>query len=299
MVASDRFPCDADLNRRTLRDRPTGNRGAVPRRRSLRLLPFAAAAIVAPLAVAFAVRTTDGSDANRSGAGRKIAWRGDFETGDFSRWSAVLHEGPGEARIVREPVVQGRYAAEFVLGPEISVNSSRIEAHQPDPAASGGVYGSDAWYSWAEYVPGATRFAPHASFNHLVQWHPTVACYGSSLTVNGLTRRPRLLLRIRGGRITKTGDGCDTRYDRTFDLGVVPRDRWLEFRLHVRWSADPLVGFVQLWQNRRVAVPFTRLATAITDTDVYLRQGIYRFHCRCRTTVFGDGMTVRAVEPGR
>jgi Polysaccharide lyase len=269
----------------------------VPHRRTLRLLAVAAAALVLPPALVLAARTT--RDAGTSAEGKKVSWTGDFETGDFGNWSSVLREGPGRARIVRRPVQQGRYAAEFVLGPQTHASSSRIEAHQPDVEASGGRSGSEAWYTWAEYVPAATRFARHASFNHLVQWHPTVGCYGSSLTVDGVARRPRLLLRIRGGAIRETGDGCTTRYDRSFDLGVVPRDRWLTFRLHVRWSADPRVGFVQLTQNGEVAIPFTRLATAITDTDVYLRQGLYRFRCRCRTTVFADAMTVRAVEPGK
>src|ERR687892_266954 len=50
--------------------------------------------------------------------------------------------------------------------------------------ASRGLYGSETWYRWAEYVPSGSRFAPHPSFNHLVQWHPEAECSGAVLSVN-------------------------------------------------------------------------------------------------------------------
>lgn len=222
----------------------------------------------------------------------RVVWRGGFETGDFSQWEAVLQHGPGSATIVRDPVASGKYAAKFVLGPERSQDFSRIEAHEADPGKTGGAYGSLSDYSWAEYVPAATRFAPHASFNHLVQWHPEAPCTGGSLAVNGLASPSRLILVIRGGAILKYGGGCQFAYERTFDLGPVPRNRWLRFQLEVRWSADPGFGFVELWENGEPVVPRTSLATATPGVNVYVRQGLYRFRCNCRTVVYGDGMTV-------
>ena len=193
----------------------------------------------------------------------RLVWTGNYESGDFSQWEDVLRETiAGGARIVAKPVAQGRYAARFELGPQTTFESSRIEAHQPDPIASGGRYGAETWYRWAEFVPSTSSFARHGSFNHLVQWHPTVSCFGSALSVNGLTKPVRLILIVRGGDILDFEGGCDFQHARAFDLGPLPRDRWLRFRLHMRWHADPSVGFVELWMNGGRKIKRTYLATA-------------------------------------
>ena len=41
----------------------------------------------------------------------------------------------------------------------------------------------------------------------------------------------------------------------------------------------------------------TQIATAPPGVNHYLRQGIYRFRCTCRTVAFGDGMTVETSSP--
>lgn len=228
----------------------------------------------------------------------RLVWTGNYESHDFSQWEQVLRETfAGSARIVAKPVAQGRYAARFELGPQSPYEYSRIEAHQPDTISSGGRYGAETWYRWAEFVPSASSFARHGSFNHLVQWHPTVSCFGAGLSVNGLARPVRLIFNVRGGEILSFGDGCDFQYGRAFDLGPMPRDRWLRFRLHIRWHADPDVGFVELWMNGGRKIKRTYLATAAPDVHHYVRQGIYRFRCDCRTVVYGDAMTVTQVAP--
>jgi Polysaccharide lyase len=256
-----------------------------------------ALALVAVVAVLASFGVTRAQQ--RSSGPAAVMWTGDFETGNFAQWEGLLREGPGSAALIRargsgpkRDVLQGRYAARFVLEPQTNENGSRIEAHQSRPESTGGAYGAESWYSWAEYVPAASRFAPHAGFNHLVQFHPEAPCSGGSLGVNGLARRPRLVLRMKGGDVLSYDGGCRVRYLRVFDLGVVPRDRWLRFRLHVRWSADPAEGFVEFWMNGVRVVPFTQLATAQPDVGTYLRQGVYRFRCACRTIVYADAMTV-------
>lgn len=236
--------------------------------------------------------------ASKSGTAAHATWTGDYETRDFTQWETVLRETGGAARIVRTPVAQGSFAARYILGPQTAETGSRVEAHQPDELASGGTYGSETSYRWAEYVPRASQFAPHVSFNHLIQWLPDVdECSGGALSVNGMARPPRLLLRLKGGDILSRDDGCRMRHERTFDLGPLPRERWLRFRLRVKWSADPQAGFVELWLNGRRIVEQRSLATAPPDVDHHLRQGIYRFRCTCRTIVYGDGMTVERISP--
>lgn len=227
-----------------------------------------------------------------------LVWTGDYETGDFSQYEQVLSNGRDtSASIVTSPTTEGRYAARFTLGPDTVDGYSRIEAHQPDRTKSGGRTGSESWYAFAEYIPSATGFAAHAEFNHLVQWHPTElpdgsGCTGSSLTVNGRATPPHLILRIKGGQVLTETGGCDTATDVSFDLGVVPRDVWLAFVLHVKWSPDPSVGFVELTLNGKTVVPFQHLSTQLSQTNTYFREGLYRFACSCTTTVYGDAVMI-------
>lgn len=270
------------------------------RRSSRRVRPIAYAAATVTIAAAWSAAPGAAGEAGAAATlESRVIWTGNYESGDFTQWERVLRETiTGGARIVGKPVAEGQYAARFELGPQSVYNWSRLEAHQPDTDASGGRYGSETWYRWAEYVPSSSQFARHRSFNHLVQWHPALDCFGAALSVNGLARSPvHLIFNVRGGDIVRLGGGCDLQYERAFDLGPLPRDRWLRFRLHIRWHADPSVGFVELWMNGGRKIKRTYLATAPPDVHHYVRQGIYRFQCSCRTVVYGDAMTVTQVDP--
>jgi hypothetical protein len=265
----------------------------------MKLRVYGVATIATVLAVTAAVLSGDTSRAQDAGSGAaRLVWKGDYESGDFSQWEGILREdeSPGTARIVRRPLAQGRYAARFALGPQTAFTGSRIEAHQGNVATSGGTYGSEAWYRWAQFVPSGSSFARHRSFNHLVQWHPNVGCFGAALSVNGVARPVRLLFNVRGGDIVRFGGSCELQYERAWDLGPLPRDRWLRFRLHIKWSADPNEGFVELWMNGARKIERTRVATAPPGVGHYVRQGLYRFQCSCRTLVYGDAMTVKQVD---
>jgi Polysaccharide lyase len=254
---------------------------------------------VACVAVYVGAYLRDSSGATVSSAEARLIWTGNYESGNFEQWHRVLREDAGAARVVTKPkpVFEGRYAARFILGPQTAVEGTRIEAHQPDVTTSGGTYGSETSYRWAEYVPRSSAFGRDKSFNHLVQWHPALGCFGAALSVNGLTRPERLLFNVRGGDILRFGGSCELRHERWFDLGPLPRDRWLHFRLHIKWHADPDVGFVELWVNGRRKIARTYVATSPPGVGHYVRQGIYRVRCTCRTIVYGDAMTVEQVVP--
>ena len=267
----------------------------------LRRMSGAVAYVLAAIATATLSAACSGDGSERGEAGTRVArvvWTGNYESGDFSQWERVLREAesPGTARIVTTPIAEGRYAARFVLGQQTAYSGSRIEAHQPDRDASGGRYGSETWYRWAELIPSSSQFARHESFNNLIQWKQDLApCSGATLSVNGLARPVRLFLHVRGGELLTYDEGCRFRHERTFDLGPLPRDRWLRFRLHVKWSAEPTEGFVELWMNGGRKVKLTHTATAPPGVNHHVRQGIYRFRCSCRTVVYGDAMTVTRV----
>jgi hypothetical protein len=271
------------------------DRGGHARSR-VRLIVYGA--VIATLALTWAALARDAGRAEDAGSeGTRVVWTGNYESGDFSQWERVLRQTiTGGARIVENPVAQGRYAARFVLGPQTTYSFSRVEAHQPDKSASGGWYGSETWYRWAELVPSHSQFARHRTFNNLIQWKQDLAaCSGATLSVNGLARPVRLFLHVRGGDLESLDEGCRFHSERSFDLGPLPRDRWLRFRLHIKWSADPNEGFVELWMNGGRKIPLTHVATAPPGVNHYVRQGLYRHPCECRTVVFGDAMTVTQV----
>jgi chitodextrinase len=152
-------------------------------------------------------------------------WSGDYETRDFSQWTdGLLVNGNATASITSSPAV-GNYAAKFEADPNLSdpLGYSRAEVQNSYPSQDGGKYGTETTYTFAEYIPSSTVFAPHASFNHIVQWHPDIDCYGDSVTVNGLKSPQTLVIRWRGGAVTNSSGGCSFETDRTWDLGPIPR----------------------------------------------------------------------------
>ena len=67
----------------------------------------------------------------------------------------------------------------------------------------------------------------------------------------------------------------------------------------MKWHADPDVGFVELWMNGGRKIQRTHMATAPPGVDHYVRQGIYRASCTCRTVVYGDAHDGQASCPLR
>ena len=76
---------------------------------------------------------------------------------------------------------------------------------------------------------------------------------------------------------------------------VAPLQRgvWNDFVVHVKWSANPSVGFVELYHNGQQVVPPTPMATLYPGQGVYVKQGLYRnASIAPQGVVFHDGFTV-------
>ena len=66
-------------------------------------------------------------------------------------------------------------------------------------------------------------------------------------------------------------------------------DRWMDFVLHVKWSSDPAVGYVELWQDRIRRIPKMSLATLYPGGDsVYFKHGFYRASSPFTNVVYND-----------
>jgi hypothetical protein len=212
-----------------------------------------------------------------------VPWRGDYETGNFSQWDDDLQQKVSDrAAIVSSPLRQGRYAARFEVDPgdnDVAGSGSgeRTEAWI-DQASTDGFEGREEWYAWS------TMFAPDFSanvsdWNAFTQFHNTgTAGCTTSFRVSGT----RLVFGVCGGRAGReTGRWV---IDKKKQNGV-----WYDFVVHVRWSSDPATGYVQVWENARSVVPFTRLATLYPGQGVYLKQGYYRNAQGNVAVVYHDG----------
>lgn len=236
---------------------------------------------IACLIVALALAATVVSEAHAT-----IIKRLDYETGNFSQWTAVQALGT-DARIVRSPVRQGRYAARFVVRPgDYPVGSSgeRAELFY----SSGETEGTESWWAWSTDFP--TGFHPNrGSWNVFTQWHQTGAACPQpvSFEVNNYSSPARLKLRVWGGRLSST---CQPSSRREWNFARLRRNHWYNFVFHVKWSASSSVGFVELWLNGRHRIAKTHLATLYRGQGVYVKQGFYRGHSNLTTTIYHDGL---------
>ncbi|MBA2536063.1 MAG: heparin lyase I family protein [Actinobacteria bacterium] len=58
---------------------------------------------------------------------------------------------------------------------------------------------------------------------------------------------------VRGGSLNTST--CWSSSSRHWGLARLRRARWYTFTLHVKWSSNPSVGFVEVWLNGRKVVP--------------------------------------------
>lgn len=209
-----------------------------------------------------------------SSASASVLWRGDFETGDTSQWSKA-QAIPGRLQVVSSPVREGKHAL-------------RVEVRQgDDPIGASGnrnelVYskvlekeGNDRWYAWS------TRWDPSfpsvKTWQLFVQWHHT-----------GSSGSPPLELYVYGEELR-------LRVDASTDVwkGTLSRGEWHDFVLHVKWSSDPKVGFVELWYDGAKALAKTHGRTLFAGQENYLKMGLYRNASIAPVGIlFHDGMTI-------
>lgn len=172
-------------------------------------------------------------------------WEGDFETGDFSQW--VLHPSnfgnQDGVTVVQDVVHEGDYAARVELAPgDVApggLTRNELE-YSPDPDT---FEGSERYYAIALRA-GEEPFAN--------DWHSLWYWEGNPVF------SPVMSLNATGAQFQfRTILGTDQ------ELWTAPftPGQWHEFVLHVLWSADPAVGFVELYYDGEVVVPVTGAQT--------------------------------------
>lgn len=218
-------------------------------------------------------------------------FRGDYETGDTSQWPGAQSVRDDSIAIVEDMVREGDHAARFeVRSGENPIGfGDRAEVQSATDAREG----DERFYAWSTML--ASDFPRYTDFQVLAQWHaeadgpPPLAFYaeGDDLV-------------LRANRHAAPGELLDI-----VDLwrGPLRRGEWQDLKLHVKWSADDRVGFVELWVDgvmRSLDSGSRRryVRAMYPGFDNYFKQGLYRESGLPRPgVVYHDGLRVTEVQP--
>lgn len=214
-------------------------------------------------------------------ASANVVWRGDFETGNSSQWTKEERVNSNRLLVTSDRVRQGAYALRVQVeqgDKPIQASGNRNELVYVGPEYAPEVAeGTEHVYAWSTLFDES--FPSEKTWQVFTQWHHT-----------GLSGSPPVELYVLGEEMRmRVGGGLAK------DVWSAPLQRgvWNDFVLHVKWSADPSVGFVALYHDGQPVVPRTHMATLYPGEGVYLKQGLYRSDTiRAPGVVFHDGFTV-------
>jgi len=212
---------------------------------------------------------------NSSVARAEVIWRGDFETGDLGQWTSAQKVASDRMQVVTSPVLQGKYAlrVEVRQGDDpINASGDRAELVWAPVEKEG----NDRYYAWSTLW--AQDYPSINTWQAFTQWHHT-----------GDTGTPPLEMYVNGETMyLAIGANETVVWNHPLERGA-----WHDFILHVKWSSDPGVGFVELSYDGKQVLTKTTGATMYPGQDNILKQGLYRNDTISQVGVlYHDGMTV-------
>jgi hypothetical protein len=209
-------------------------------------------------------------------AASTVVWRGDFETGDYAQWTRTQMVSADRLQVVASPVRQGRYALKATVRQgddpiNSSGNRNELVRMTREPV------GSEYFYRFNTMF--ASDFPSARTWQVFAQWHH-----------EGSSGSPPVEFYVYGEEVRLNIGG---------DPGVIVwkaplvRGQWQDFILHVRWSPDASVGFVELYRNGQLVLPKRSIATQYPGMLNYLKVGLYRSDTVTQTgVVYHDGWTM-------
>ncbi len=218
--------------------------------------------------------------------------RADYETGDFSQWAEVQPTWRTErASIVTSPVRSGRYAARFEVRPGDAVPSGgELSQVYWDVEDTRGTEGEEWYYAWSTFIPSKQRWDGNLDFNVLSQWHHDSAVCPSPIFMGVYPSKPP---RLYVENVSSSGRCLE--FQRKKWYLPLATDRWMDFVFHIRWSADPKLGFLEVWQDGKPMIPKTYTSTLFRDSlGVYFKQGFYRASSPFTNVVYNDEVRMGA-----
>jgi len=252
------------------------------RLRHASFLGVAAAAAVALTAVAVA-------PASAASAGSKEVFVGNYNSGDFCQWSNLQNATQNGSACGYD---QSHYSAKVADGGLGHPTAARYELRDGDvPNVPGGERSEVRAGNGGDVVEGDERFYefslkfddqfpnPSGSYMVVMQWHPVKGPPPLAVEVDNAGN-----LVVRNANV-----GGATKV-----IGKIKRGSWTDYVLHVKFSDDPKVGFLEVSQNGASAVQKTSWRGMPTASN-YLKQGLYRDKNDTKTAVlWHDNLRVTA-----
>jgi uncharacterized protein (TIGR03382 family) len=192
-------------------------------------------------------------------ASASVVWKGDFETGNLSQWDRQQAVSSDRLQVVSSPLREGRYALKTIVrqgDDPINASGNRNELIYLGREAAGSEY----FYKWSTLFPKS--FPRSTKWQLFTQWHHDGSSGSPPLEFYIVDDEMRMRVGGSSGKI----------------LWHAPlqREQWNDFILHVKWSSDPRVGFVEMYYGGKLVVPLTKVATQFSGQTNYLKFGLYR-----------------------
>jgi len=183
-----------------------------------------------------------GPSGSEPDAASDLIWSSDFETGDLGEWSQV-QACPSGVTVVTSPVRRGKYAAKFTVADD-DTNAKCLLVPTDNPRAQ--LVGPPGlFHPGDEVYIGLSMYFP-ADFPTVSAWLMTHEDYGPPYVGS-----PTIQLNVTGDRI-EMRNNVPSGIDQQIWLATEDIHKgtgWEDFVLHVLWSTDPTIGFVELWHD--------------------------------------------------
>jgi hypothetical protein len=173
-------------------------------------------------------------------------WRGDAETGDKSQWCRQTAQTDSRIQVVTNPISQGNYAYRMELRYGDNPSGCRSTLASGPTSKLGTCHliksGDEAFYGWSVFLPSdsvikSDKWRLVLQFKGIGSGSPPV-----SLNLNNdawiLNNRPT----------TSSGN---------LHIWKAParKDVWEKFMMHIKWSENPKIGFLELYYNDGLVLP--------------------------------------------
>jgi len=260
----------------------------MPRAR-LFLLALAGAAAVTAVTAAAPGTLVPANAAAASGP--RTVFVGNYDSGDFCQWSNIQNAVRNGTACDYD---QSHYSAKVVDGGSGHPTAARFELRDGDvPDVPGGERSEVRAGNAGDVTEGDERtytfslkFAddfpvPTGSYMVVMQWHP----------VQG---PPPLAVEVdRSGNLIVRNANVG---EKSAVIGAIRRGAWTDYTLHVKFSDNPSVGFLEVAENGATKVQRTSWRGMPTASN-YLKQGLYRDVKDSRTAViWHDGLRILAPQ---
>jgi hypothetical protein len=187
-----------------------------------------------------------------------LLWRADFEQDGWAPWSYRLN--PRGGSLIEGGARDGRRAARLELtAADVWKNGlNRVEL-QHDPGPLRVREGEETWFGWSFFLPRALLPGEHA----LGYWESRTS-YQQLMAFEGRGQEGSFVTRLPSSRTW-------WRAPQALTAG-----RWHDVVLHVRWSADPSRGEVELVYDGERVARAAPVATLVPGESAFIQVGLLR-----------------------